>query len=260
MTINNTKEQIKKQPSFMSNKEQKNTNLENQNTVSVINNQGTSTLDQKDNINTIEPIKQEIEEKNIKITKYSIISNSINSEIIGELINPTDQPVEFIKIGISVYENDKLVEVKDTYADISELNPNQTSSFSSFLDGEYDKETIRVEFKIDFDATKKGKSPFLSTTVANEDLDKNKYSSFATYKILGHVTNSWPDNSDFVKIIGIFYDEDGNIIDQATKYAEPRMLGPGETTTFEISVFSENAQDIESYTLLADSNDIHILR
>ena len=183
----------------MSNKEQKNTNLENQNTVSVINNQGTSTLDQKDNINTIEPIKQEIEEKNIKITKYSIISNSINSEIIGELINPTDQPVEFIKIGISVYENDKLVEVKDTYADISELNPNQTSSFSSFLDGEYDKETIRVEFKIDFDATKKGKSPFLSTTVANEDLDKNKYSSFATYKILGHVTNSWPDNSDFVK-------------------------------------------------------------
>ena len=33
------------------------------------------------------------------------------------------------------------------------------------------------------------------------------------------------------------------------------MLGPGETTPFEISVLSENAEDIESYKLFADSND-----
>ena len=255
ITTNNTKEQIKKQPSFMINKGQKNISLENQKPVSVINNEGSSTLDKKNNTNTIKLTKQENTEKNLKITKYSLISNSINSEIIGELINPTNEPVEFIKIGISVYENGKLVEVKDTYADIRDLNPNQTSTFSSFLDGEYDKETIRVEFKIDFETTKKGKNPFLSITVANEDLDKNKYSSYATYKILGHVTNSGPDNTDFAKIIGIFYDEEGNIIDQATKSTEPRMLGPGETTTFEISVFSENAQDIESYKLLADSDD-----
>lgn len=66
-------------------------------------------------------------------------------------------------------------------------------------------------------------------------------------KFIGQVHNRINNNVDYVTIIGIFYDETGEIIESKSTYAKPSHLRSNMTASFEMFLDDHISNNLGSY-------------
>jgi len=102
------------------------------------------------------------------------------------------------------------------------------------------------------EVAKNGAEAYVDYPVSDLDLRNEKYGGM---KVTGRISNNTSEetNSIDVKIIVVFFDSNGDILDVAHTYGDP--MGPGSTTSFEISTLLGNetvkAEDVANYTVIA---------
>lgn len=70
--------------------------------------------------------------------------------------------------------------------------------------------------------------------------------------LVGEVKNNSPSVAEFVKIIGTFYDNQGNVIATKSTYTDPSNISPNEKAPFELLVLdSAIGEKITKYRLMA---------
>jgi hypothetical protein len=80
----------------------------------------------------------------------------------------------------------------------------------------------------------------------------NSYiNSIGHLHVIGEVENNSPVIAEFVKIIGTFYDANGNVVGTSSTYADPTDIHPGEKAPFDL-ILSDSiipADQIDKYLL-----------
>jgi len=73
----------------------------------------------------------------------------------------------------------------------------------------------------------------------------NSYiSSIGHLHVIGEVENNTSIIAEFVKIIGTFYDDNGNVVGTSYTYADPSKMNPGEKAPFDL-ILSEATIPVE---------------
>ncbi|HEX6294780.1 MAG TPA: FxLYD domain-containing protein [Nitrososphaeraceae archaeon] len=75
--------------------------------------------------------------------------------------------------------------------------------------------------------------------------------TIGTLHLVGEVKNNSPSVAEFVKIIGTFYDNQGNVIATKSTYTDPSNISPNEKVPFELLVLdSALVEKITKYRLM----------
>jgi len=93
------------------------------------------------------------------------------------------------------------------------------------------------------------------TSAQNSDVIISSDSSFVneigSLHVVGEVDNNSPSTIQFVKIIGTFYDSDGNVVATGSTFTDPTDMSPGEKAPFDLILREASIplDDIDDYTL-----------
>lgn len=157
-------------------------------------------------------------------------SNYLN--IVGEVINNTEQWYEYVKVVATFYDaNKNMLGTGYTYIQLDKLAPLDTGAFklSSKVGG---LATTVASYKLQVQGRPTNELPSGDLIV----MVKNEYESHGYYHLVGLVKNEGKLDCEFVKIIAAFYDANNKVVDVQYTYTELDRISAGETSPFQLSV------------------------
>jgi hypothetical protein len=88
------------------------------------------------------------------------------------------------------------------------------------------------------DLSNNGKQQLSESKDSNNKIGITSYNSYINsighLHVIGEVENNSPIIAEFVKIIGTFYDDNGNVVGTSSTYADPTYIGSGEKAPFDL--------------------------
>jgi hypothetical protein len=88
------------------------------------------------------------------------------------------------------------------------------------------------------DLSNNGKQQLSESKDSNNKIGITSYNSYINsighLHVIGEVENNSPIIAEFVKIIGTFYDDNGNVVGTSSTYADPTDIGSGEKAPFDL--------------------------
>lgn len=171
--------------------------------------------------------------------------------VVGEVINNSSQPVEFVRIKGTSADGF----AASTYADIDSISPGMKSSFQIpfqienpgfvLCDGDYWHD-LHIE---NYSIASQGPYELLVTS-------QNIYytDGGSTYNVEGTITNQFGEFHSFIKAFVTVYNSAGEAIGRGWTYSSPSDLDPGENATFRVRIYDwgdcpGSDHDIASYQL-----------
>lgn len=235
-----------------------------------INDQGTSadagqqSGDIKEDSSSAAEAEDEIKYE-ITHTVFNHYTNSINREEYSGIVEITNTGTTYLYLGSCKFDfeddNGHLLQSDDLISSGPDvLAPGDKGYFfeSGYLDEGISLENgINLVPNFTIEIARKGAEAVIDYPVSDLDLRDEKYGGI---KVTGRITNNTNDetNTINVKIIAVFFDSNGDILDVGHTYADP--MGPGATTSFELSTMLGNenvkASDVASYTVVARQTSI----
>jgi hypothetical protein len=93
-----------------------------------------------------------------------------------------------------------------------------------------------------------GKEQLSESSESNNKVDITSYNSYINsighLHVIGEVENNSPVIAEFVKIIGTFYDDNGNVVGTSFTYSNPTDIGSGEKAPFDL-ILSDSTIPVE---------------
>lgn len=151
--------------------------------------------------------------------------------IVGEVVNNTEQWYEFVKIVATLYDTDKnMLGTAYTYIELDKLAPLDTGVFklSNKVGG---LATSVVSYELQVQGRPTSKSPYGDLIV----MVKNKYESHGYYHLVGQVENRGKLDCEFIKIVAAFYDANNKVVAVYYTYTELDRILAGGNSPFDLS-------------------------
>ncbi len=156
-------------------------------------------------------------------------------EIVGQVINNTNAPLEFVRINAQLYdaENRLLIE-QDDFVSSDLIASGEFAPFSIVFGDGLPAGTIRYDLQVsaryaDYTVqTFYGPENFALTSQA--DFDDN-----GLLVISGQVRNEGPKTANLVKVIVAVFDDQQRVIATDTTLVDTQRLLPGETSAFSVA-------------------------
>ncbi|MBN1121190.1 MAG: protein kinase [Anaerolineae bacterium] len=172
---------------------------------------------------------------------------------IGEITNTGNVGLVYVKLTIILRDQaNNLLTTETGYVDLTVLEPGQTAPISVlFADGVPDYH--HYEFTLQGDP-----ATYLHSYNDFEIIaDNGHIGSLSGYQIEGEVRNTGDHAAEFVKVVASLYNSDGVIIGTSFTYVSADILQPGESSTFDLTVYSVPAESIDSYTLIVQGSEVN---
>ncbi len=198
------------------------------------------------------------------VAKRGYITSNGFPTIVGFVKNTGQKNIKDVKIVATFYcnkgrligEKEDIPAVIYTYSELTVLAPNEMSPFKISLTPEKVKELENFQV----DKIKKYKVE----VVGYNFTDETPYTDFEVlaskggitgdtgcYVVSGEIKNTGQRTAEQVKVIGVFYDDQGRIID--VEHAFAGRLQPGQIARFEMRVSDgEVSKRIKNYEILVE--------
>jgi hypothetical protein len=162
--------------------------------------------------------------------------------IIGEVENTSDQPMEFVKVVATLYDDaGKVVGTTSTYTLLDAILAGGKSPF--------ELSTSHWEGGKSYSVQVQGREGSLGRD--NLVINSHKSSQSGNYlSIDGEIVNHGSTPAEFVKIIATLYDADGKVVGEGYSYSTLDKIPPGGTSPFEIS--TSHFDNYDHYVLLVE--------
>lgn len=171
--------------------------------------------------------------------------------IVGEVVNPYPFPVEFVEITARYFSaSGTLLATDFTYSDLLTIPAGSDSPFSVLL---FDPPPGIATYDLvitDFDTDIFFPAPVgLTAQVTNSYID-----GIGIRHDVGIVTNNSGFTYEFTQIYIAYYNAAGQVIRTDFTYADPDLLGPGQSGTFEVLEWDGDTLPIASYRIWVDAS------
>lgn len=166
----------------------------------------------------------------IGILSSSSYHDSIGAlHVVGEAVNNTDQPVQFVRISAAYYDAaGAILDTDFTYTELDVLDPGQASPFQLItLDPPAGIDSYKLTTGSDsaYDVPLRD----LAATVGSVRVD-----AIGTLNIVGEVANNTGVDADFVKVAGALYDDSGRVIRVDFTYTDRDTIAAGGASPFKL--------------------------
>jgi hypothetical protein len=145
--------------------------------------------------------------------------------IVGEVKNNSNYPMEYVKIVITLYDNNsKVVGTDFTYTELDVIPPGGKSPFESGTDEWTGTATYKLQVE--------GREGALGRQDL-EVIDHSSYQDGDWLHVRGEVQNNGTTPAEYVKLILTLYDVNGEVIGMDFTYTMLDNIPPGGTSPFE---------------------------
>lgn len=90
------------------------------------------------------------------------------------------------------------------------------------------------------DLSNNAKQQLSESLASNNKIEITSHNSYinsiGNLHVIGEIENNSPLIAEFVKIIGTFYDDNGNVVGTSYTYSNPTDIGSGEKAPFDLSL------------------------
>ena len=187
--------------------------------------------------------------------KPDILYSALHSgTIVGEFLNNFTYPIEDVRITASVYDKNGLPVATGQYnANDYQIKPGSRSGFHVFLHEKLPNNS-KYTLTTSFEKSEDDKLEALLLSV-----NTNSKGPAGSYKVLGEVINQGPNNTNSVKVSGIFYDKDHKVVDVDYTYTNPDIITANKKAPFDLSFYTDNAEKIKSVALNVQSDEYSLI-
>jgi hypothetical protein len=151
--------------------------------------------------------------------------------IVGEVVNETDDWLEYVKVVATYYDADgKMIGTDYTYTALDMVGPRDVGVFD--LSGDVGGMAADVDsYKLQVEADPTSEIPYqdLEVTVFNE------YEDYGYYHLVGEVENTGDLDCEYVEIVAGFYDADGSVVAADFTYTALDVVAAGGSSPFDLS-------------------------
>jgi hypothetical protein len=208
------------------------------------------------------PIDASAQEQTVTVVSHSMRISSIGSAyVVGEVKNGLpnqDDVIRFVQVVGRFYDaGGSLIATDFTYTANDHVRPGEKSPFRLIVTDESVVDRIEnYTLTVNWDSIP-GVSPerVRQLTVLRIEEGDQHTTDFGAYEVVGEVVNGGTALTQFVKVIGTAYDENGIVIDTVFTYTRPNDIAAGQSAPFEIRFDSDVSDDIESVKLVAQSSE-----
>ncbi|MBI9048871.1 MAG: hypothetical protein JEZ00_05615 [Anaerolineaceae bacterium] len=166
----------------------------------------------------------------LEIVYDTAILDEYNMTIIGEIENTSDQPMEWVHVASSLYDqNDILIDVVSTYSMLDIIPAGGKSPFKMYMSQNWGSDTeyaLIVQSSIAAED-----APMI--TVGGVEVTQDDYSVIFT----GTVKNETDIEHTYVNIVASLYDENGKLVAAEWGFIEEDSLPANGTGTFELTIW-----------------------
>jgi hypothetical protein len=190
--------------------------------------------------------------KHVHIPSAKVYTNIFSPKIFGEVVNNFSYPIESVHIFARIDDvSGNTTTYKHAYTEDNFLKPGQKSGFWLSLDDPVAENNI-------YSLT----SVFQNTTQLLQEKLQLKVNDPNYSSVTGSITNLGNISATNVKVTGIFYDKNHEVVDTGSNYVnlEGGIL-PGQQVSFSLTPTfnSENSDRIVSYELNVQSSQYSML-
>jgi hypothetical protein len=181
------------------------------------------------------------------VTEYTDSIGALH--LVGEVLNQSDQNMNFVKIIASFYDSaDRIVATDFTYTELDTVEAGDSSPFEMIILNPPD--TIDT-YKLDVEWNVTNVIP-LHVDVLSHNTSTD---SIGAYHVVGEVQNPYDHSLEFVKIVATFYSAEGKVLRSDFTYTGRDTIGPGETSPFELVLLNPPA-DMDHYKLQTQARKV----
>jgi hypothetical protein len=184
-------------------------------------------------------------QSNVQIVSSLGYEDGNYGQIIGEVINKSSSPQEYVKIVASLYDkNDKFMGSEFTYSQLETLNPKEKTTFEISA-----RNIIFAKYRLQIQSRDAKPAPRNIKVLSSNGQYDGKY-----YEVVGEVQNMGRATAEYVKIVFTGYAdaEKTKIAGTSFTYSQLDKMPANSTSPFEISIKNPPKQ-IVAYTLSAQS-------
>jgi len=169
--------------------------------------------------------------------------------IIGEVINNQDKAYEFLKVIATLYDKDhNVLDTNFVYSDVAVIPPYGKSTFDIVFKGGSAGVT---DYKVEMEGIESNPLPMgLKLGLA----EISGVDILGNYLVTGEVFNKGKTTAHYVKVSGLLYDEDKNLLSVDYTFTELTDIYPGQSSPFEL-VFPNIMGVPESFEIYAGSEE-----
>jgi hypothetical protein len=204
-----------------------------------------------DRATPIQPAPSATPEEELEIYGGHVYESRQYLHIIGEVVNPIDECIEYVRIVAMYYDAAGVMVGTDfTYAELDKILPGDRSPF----DLSSDKTTFggeMVGYELQVQARTTSSAPYNGLAVEAT----NQYLSGDYWHLEGLVTNTGDRDCEYVKIVAGFYDTDDRIVGTNFTYAEMDIVAAGGHSPFDLS--AGNLPEWDHYRLWVQASPIN---
>ncbi len=165
-----------------------------------------------------------------EILSHQSYENGNYYTIIGEVLNTADQPIGFVKVIATLYDDeDQVVGVDFTYAYLDAVSPQGKTPFE--LSTNHWEGAVRYELAVQASAAD---TPAQNLVVLSHDA----LLSGSRLTVTGEVQNNGTSDAEFVKLVITLYDAAGQVVGIGYTYTTLDKVPAGGTSPFETTVES----------------------
>jgi hypothetical protein len=177
--------------------------------------------------------------------------------VVGEIENSGSKNVDNTKLFATFYdEHGTVIGADFTYGSTSGLEILVAGQKSPFTLNNYGRKGITDQIKsysLSVEGSITAKEPYREFEVLNVSSNIN---ILGDYELSGEVRNVGETDATFVKVLAIFHDSNGDLVDSGFGFTDPTDLAAGQTGTF--LIFTSNAalsSEIASYNLQVECSE-----
>ncbi len=170
--------------------------------------------------------------EDVVFLNHTSFSNDYYFNIVGEVINNSTQPVGWVKIAGTLYdENDMILATNYTYSMLDYIAPGGKSPFKIWIGENWENGSYyEIQVQADYD-----EMPATKAQLVDYELTRDgKYCD-----ITGTVKNISQEELSFISIIVSFYDSQNKLVDAEWSFNDASgSLPAGATDTFTVTSYS----------------------
>lgn len=162
------------------------------------------------------------------LNHYNYIDSSGRLNIVGEVQNNSDTPLELVQIDVTFYDDaGKVIGTDFTFATLDVIPPGGKAPF--VLTKEQGRLISAYTLKPEDDPTVGALPPQDYVILNHKCLIEDD-----SFYVQGEVQNAGDEPAQFVKLIVTLYDVTGKVIGADFAYTDLDVIPPGETSSFEV--------------------------
>ena len=185
------------------------------------------------------------------VKSVAFVSERGTGYIMGTVHNGSGNPLKYVKIVASLFNSEgKFAATDYSYMMPEILLPGETVPFSLLIPDAPEFETYELAVEGNQADTEDIEDAYRDLEIG----DTIGAMRSTTYIISGLVTNTGDKAAEYVKIMAVIYDENGDVIATEYTYTDLDELAPDATSPFELYVSNRAEGTIGSYELMVEGS------